>query len=180
LDELAGRANMPRVLSVACGHLREAQRSRAVLAGRLGECIAFDQDADSLAVVDREQAHHRVRATQGTVRGLLNGTTLSDFDLIYSAGLYDYLVDSVASRLTAVLYSMLRPGGRLLIANFSPELPDVAYMDVVMDWRLIHRDEARMERLVDQLPHGHRRRLFRNRERTLAYLEVTRDGQFDG
>ena len=56
IDATACAVDRPRILSVACGHLREAQRSGAVAAGRVGEYIALDQDLTSLDVVHAEQA----------------------------------------------------------------------------------------------------------------------------
>ena len=54
IDETALATPRARVLSVACGHLREASESHAVREGMLGEFIALDQDSDSLAVVAAE------------------------------------------------------------------------------------------------------------------------------
>ena len=39
------------------------------------------------------------------------------FDVVYSTGLFDYLQQSTAQRLTWVMFQMLRPGGRLLIVD---------------------------------------------------------------
>ena len=50
---------------------------------------------------------------------------LGQFDLIYSAGLYDYLETPVAERLPQVLFDLLNPGGQLLYANFAPDIPAV-------------------------------------------------------
>ena len=46
---------------------------------------------------------------------------------------------SMATRLTHRLFSMLKPGGRLLIANFTPSASGRGYMEAFMDWRLIYR-----------------------------------------
>ena len=51
-------------------------------------------------------------------------TELTGFDLIDSAGLYDYLTDSFAHSLTKELSLGLNKGGIPLVANFSPNLPD--------------------------------------------------------
>ena len=42
-------------------------------------------------------------------------------------------------RLTAQLFESLRPEGKLLIANFSQELPERGYMESFMDWHLTYR-----------------------------------------
>jgi len=76
------------------------------------------------------------------------------FDLIYSAGLYDYLHDKGARRLTKNLFDLLNPGGTLIIGNFSPNNPpDVRFaMEYLYDWMLIYRDESEMYRLADGIP----------------------------
>ena len=74
--------------------------------------------------------------------------TLSNLDLVYSTGLYDYLPDAVAQRLTQRLYGLLRPGGRLLIGNFE-ETPNTTWiMDYALDWPILYRDEQAMRRLA--------------------------------
>lgn len=101
IDEVALERPMPRVLSVACGHLREAELSAAVGSGDIGAFDALDQDAESIALVEREHSIRNVRAIRGSVRTILQGKPpLRDYDLVYAAGLYDYLDADVSARLT--------------------------------------------------------------------------------
>jgi SAM-dependent methyltransferase len=178
LDETAERVpGGGRVLSVACGHLREAESSKAVAERRLGELIAFDQDALSLAEISHHNAHGVVKPVCGSVRALLSGkVTFSDMDFVYSAGLYDYLSDAVATRLTALLLGMLRPGGRLLVANFARFPPETGYMEAFMDWWLIYRDEDDMRRMLGEVSMDRLAgvRLFRDSIDNVIYLELTR------
>src|SRR5262249_214248 len=123
IDEVTGKVPAPHVLSIACGHVREAGLSRAVRQGRLGRFVALDQDRESLAVVERTLSPFGVEAVHGSVRGILDGSVaLPGFDLIYTAGLYDYVSQPVATRLTEILFGWLNPGGRLLVANFLREI----------------------------------------------------------
>ena len=50
-----------------------------------------------------------------------------------------------ARRLTARLFEMARPGGRLFIANFHPETPGSVCMEAWMDWWLIYRTETQVQ-----------------------------------
>ena len=177
MDETAARRPDGRVLSVACGHLREAESSRAVAERRLQELIAFDQDPVSLAEISRLHPGGIVRPVCGSVRALLAGKAVfEDLDFAYSAGLYDYLSDSVAARLTALLFRMLRPGGRLLVANFAVHPPETGYMEAFMDWWLTYRDEDGMRGLLSETPleQVDNVRLFRDSQDNVIYLEVTR------
>ena len=44
-------------------------------------------------------------------------------------------------------YGRLNPGGRLVLGNFDPFNSFRAFMDHVLEWRLIHRSEPDMNRL---------------------------------
>ena len=75
-----------------------------------------------------------------------------EFDLIYSAGLYDYiktnqLDDSKGTvALTKNLFNLLKPGGSLIIGNFNHNNPrDLKFvMEYIYDWQIIHRNRYDM------------------------------------
>ncbi len=143
-----------RVLSVAAGHGREIELSAAFQQGLIGEFVALDQDAESLAELQRAFAGHASTVTplKLSIKQLLGGKhDLGTFDLIYSAGLYDYLDTSLARRLTAQLFNLLRPSGRLLYANFAPDIHGVGYMEAAMDWWLTYRDANEAKALADEI-----------------------------
>lgn len=176
IDETARRVSQPRILSVASGHLREAQVSEAVANGAIGDFVALDQDPESAAVVSREQCSNGIRPICATIRSLLSGRAGLDqsFDFVYAAGLYDYLKDAVAARLTSILFGMLRPGGSLLVANFHSDCPDVAGMEAILTWWLVYRDEKQMARLCSEIDPTQvaESKVYRDELRNLVYLEV--------
>jgi SAM-dependent methyltransferase len=179
IDTVAARRTAPRVLSLACGHLREAQASDAVRTGAISEFVALDQDAESLALVDREQAAYNVRGHHASVRRFVrSGGELGTFDFVYSAGLYDYLNEKDAKTVTEAMFRALRPGGRLLVANFAPDLPDIALLEAVMDWRLIYRDDAAVATLADGIPSEDiaARSITRDSNGNVVYMTVDRVG----
>ncbi len=155
IDSEAARVGRPiDVVALAAGHLREVDLSTAVRTGA-ASVTALDQDEESLALVHREYAKHGVQAVPTSVRHILGGRTrLPASDLSYTAGLYDYLTEPVATRLTSLMFEALRPGGSLLLANFLPNIHDVGYMESLMDWQLIYRDDAEMRALADGIPCG--------------------------
>jgi extracellular factor (EF) 3-hydroxypalmitic acid methyl ester biosynthesis protein len=167
-----------RILSVACGHLREAERSSAVQSSTAAEIVGLDQDPESIAYV-KALALPNACVVQGSVKQILTKSIdLGSFDLIYSAGLYDYLSAKVARALTERLVSMLLPGGRLYIANFTPDLPDIPYMEAVMDWWLTYRTVADMQQLVPDIP-GTRSSIsymsVQNGMNAVVWLSIVRD-----
>lgn len=61
------------------------------------------------------------------------------FDVIWSSGLFDYLVHKTAAFLVKRLKEAMSPRGVMVIGNFSFENASRAYCEVVGDWLLIHR-----------------------------------------
>ncbi|MEZ4684457.1 MAG: class I SAM-dependent methyltransferase, partial [Caldilineaceae bacterium] len=146
IDQVAREMRSPHILSVACGHLEEANYSEALKMGEVGRYVAFDQDGESLAMVNRTIGKLTpIEVKQGTVQDLIFGKSeLDKFDLVYSLGLFDYLPRTVAQMLTVRMFALLNPGGYLLIANFAHDIQDVGYMESFMDWKLIYRSAIDM------------------------------------
>ena len=69
---------------------------------------------------------------------------ITDQDLIYSAGLIDYLSNKVASRLIEILYGSLSEGGMLILGNVHKNNPSRFSMDILAEWTLNYRDENDM------------------------------------
>jgi len=155
IDDSAMRKRNARVLSIACGHLREADESIALNNGLIHELVALDQDGESLHEVDRQYAAKGmpVVTTLAPIRDVIAGRLkLENFDLIYSAGLYDYLEDSLARKLCTTLFDALSPGGRLVLTNFLHGTRDIAYMEAMMDWFLIFRTQSEIVAFADDIP----------------------------
>ncbi|MFO1501277.1 MAG: class I SAM-dependent methyltransferase [Verrucomicrobiota bacterium] len=66
------------------------------------------------------------------------------YDMVYCAGLFDYLPDHVCATLLEILYDSLRPSGLLLATNVAPSNPCQAWMEYAVDWQLIYRDHAQL------------------------------------
>ncbi|WP_064836431.1 MULTISPECIES: class I SAM-dependent methyltransferase [unclassified Rhizobium] len=151
VDETAARTGSgTEILAIAAGHLREAEASKALAEGRLKRWVALDQDPESIGSISRQFQGTSVEPINGSVRGLLaRKHQIGTFDLIYAAGLYDYLTDKVAIRLTQISMEMLKPGGVFLFANFSDEMADDGYMESYMNWELLQRSEANMRHIAN-------------------------------
>jgi extracellular factor (EF) 3-hydroxypalmitic acid methyl ester biosynthesis protein len=176
IDECAARGG-DRVLAVAAGHLREVELSSAVRSGQLRDFLAFDQDNASLAAVAQDYGHLGVRVMPGTVRHILaRKLNPGQFDLIYAAGLFDYLPPPVAAALTCRMFEMTRPGGTLLIPNFLKSTREAGYMESFMDWHLIYRDHADLFALVAAVPGNWIAdfRLFNDPYDTIGYLMLVK------
>jgi len=151
ISHIAAQTPSARILSVACGHARELELIDHALLERIAAFVAFDQDAKSLEVAAgycTKPGIPRIAPQCGTIMDLLKDIHLQDFELIYSAGLYDYLSDRLCQRLTHNLFERLKPGGTLLVANFLPETPDIGYMELFMHWSLRYRTQPQIRDFI--------------------------------
>lgn len=176
LRQVGARPEGPgRALAVASGHLRELDRLPPDAWPR--EVVALDQDAESLAVVSAAYPDPRVIPLRATVRDLLARRVPSEpFDLVYTAGLLDYLDAAIATALTARLFDLVAPGGRLLLANFTPDTPDIGFMEAMLEWNLVYRTDADMGALLDGVPERPEARVWRDPSGCIVYLDVVRGG----
>jgi extracellular factor (EF) 3-hydroxypalmitic acid methyl ester biosynthesis protein len=178
IERLAAGGGRPHILSVACGHLREAPRLSSLRDGTLGRFVALDQDPLSLALVRRDWADRGVEVREGSALGLIrNGHQgLGCFDFIYALGLYDYLSDEAGRRLLSAAVDMLNPGGRVWIANFTEDLWSSGYMEAVMDWWLIYRSQSHLASMAEYVDRGKiaSQRVFFEPGRNVAILEVVK------
>jgi extracellular factor (EF) 3-hydroxypalmitic acid methyl ester biosynthesis protein len=69
------------------------------------------------------------------------------YDLVYCAGLFDYLSDRVCRRMMEILYDLVAPGGLLIVTNVAAHNPVRNIMEYVVAWNLIHRDALQLASL---------------------------------
>jgi len=89
-----------------------------------------------------------------------NTLQAEEYDLVYTAGLYDYIQtfpnedNKGTVALTANLFKLVKPGGSLIIGNFSLNNPAhmVFPMEYVMDWQLIYRSQEDMIEFAKTIP----------------------------
>jgi len=74
------------------------------------------------------------------------------------------------------MFSMLNPRGRLLVANFLPDIEDVGYMEAYMGWRLTYRTAEELYATADSIPLGETttRRTFSDDNENIVYLGIQR------
>lgn len=157
-----------RVFNLACGPAVEVQRFlRECDESDLAEIDLLDFNAETLEytrarINEAKMAGGRethVRYFQRSVHQLLRAATqggeedFTNYDVVYCAGLFDYLSQRVCKRLVELFCTMARPGGRVIVTNVAASNPRKAWMEYVMEWNLIYRDNADMEDLIpDNVP----------------------------
>ena len=146
------------IMNLACGPNRE-------LFEFLYQCDYSEQIDATCVDIDSQALHYidqqiNVFSHSAVVR-LMNENLIKwalgkidlDFglhDIIYSAGLTDYLNDELFIAFVNRCYSQLKDNGYLIIGNFSPSNPDRLFMDHILDWRLIYRTADELKRLFQQ------------------------------
>ncbi len=74
-------------------------------------------------------------------------------DIIYSAGLTDYLDNKLFIRFAQRCYEHLKPGGVFIGGNFAPN-PDQPFMDNILQWKLIYRNGGDLQQIFEQTDFG--------------------------
>jgi SAM-dependent methyltransferase len=178
IDRIAEARNRPHILAIAAGHLREASLSVAVRRRRTGRFLALDSDPLSAAEVQRCYGPFGVETVTASFTRLLGRPRhRSEFDLVYSTGLLDYLNERTARRLVSSMFQMLRSGGSLIVANFLPGVRDVGYMETFMDWNLIYRSRSDMVELTMDIPESEVKQIQIHSEecKNIVFLQLTRN-----
>ncbi len=180
IDAAAEARRSPHVLALGCGHLREAELSQAVQAGRIGRFVALDQDAASLAMVQMEHAARGIETLHRSPKATFDGTLpRGGFDLIYATTLFDDLTDRLAHTVTAACFALLRPGGRLVVLNADRDTADAGYLEACCDWVRFLRDAAGVMRLAHGVPPAETAlcRVVQGGHRETQMLEIIRRGE---
>ena len=136
-----------KVLNVGCGpgrdmyeYLNTYPDSEATF-----ECVDLDPKAISFAqalcseFADRVLFHHK---------NIFRFKSPKQYDLIWSAGLFDYLTDKQFMVLLKHLYKMLNTDGEMIVGNFSTNNPTRPYMEFA-EWYLHHRDKEHLILLAE-------------------------------
>ena len=154
----AASGRTAQILSVGCGSAHEVQQflRESHLADR-AQFTLMDFNEETLAhcrtaLEEVKQQNHRTTSIgyiQKAVQQILKGPAKSverakggRYDLIYCAGLFDYLSDPVCRRLTNIFYEWLAPGGLLVTTNVDVYNPRRITMDYIMEWHLFYRQGA--------------------------------------
>ena len=148
MDELADDRPSLDVLSVACGHCRELELLAPSTRSKIKRYVALDHDERTLQQASAVNEALALTPWQCNVKSLPAQDEHTGFDFIYSIGIYDYLQSYQAETLTQWLWAKLKPGGELLIANFTPDNWGRGYMEAFMDWNLTLRTREQMRRLI--------------------------------
>ena len=109
------------------------------------ECVDMDEKSNEFgaAVCD-----NYIDSITFINRNVFLFNTEKEYDLIWSAGLFDYFNDKLFVKLTNRYFKFLKKGGELIIGNFSENNPSRGLMEVLCQWYLYHRSEEKLIELA--------------------------------
>jgi extracellular factor (EF) 3-hydroxypalmitic acid methyl ester biosynthesis protein len=94
------------------------------------------------------------------------------YDLIYCAGLFDYLPDRTCMQLMNVFYDWLAPGGLLAATNVEDCKPFRNMLEFVLDWHLIYRGMKNSAALLPRRAAAGNVRIFKEPTEVNVFIEV--------
>jgi len=159
----AARAGkIARILNAGCGPAREVQDFlKETQLSNQADFLLMDFNEETLLhagqkLVEAKRRYSRrtpIRTEQISVYELLKRTQrrhdgAEQFDLIYCAGLFDYLAPDTCRALLEMWHDSLSPGGLMLIANMTDTKPFRHFIEFILDWQLIYRNSREIMSLV--------------------------------
>jgi extracellular factor (EF) 3-hydroxypalmitic acid methyl ester biosynthesis protein len=188
ISRRAGSEGPVRVLSIGAGpaqELHELFQEVDDLPVPL-EVVLFEQDKNALAhsfrrltptVEARFQGRVRLLFLHDSIKRLLRDGSLfapfGKFDLVYSAGLLDYLQQRTGTVLTRHLAGATAPGGQLLVANMVDN-PARMLLQVHLDWALIYRTREELVDMARAAVPGARVRILEEESGVNPFFEIVR------
>lgn len=136
-----------RVLNIASGPGRDMHEWLTANPAALVQFDCVELDAKAIAFASDLCANHasRIRFHRANA---LRFRPQDLYHLCWSSGLFDYLSDGLFVRVLRTLLKHTLPGGEVVIGNFGSYNPSRAYMELLGDWKLIHRGPEHLRQLA--------------------------------
>lgn len=137
-----------RILNVASGPGRDLHECLKVMGptGLHFDCV--DQDVNAIEHASQLCKNFKSNITffhQNIFKFVANKT----YDLIWSAGLFDYFSDNLFKRVLKRLVPSLEKSGKLVVGNFADDNPSQDYMEF-FNWLLHHRSAKKLKQLAQE------------------------------
>ncbi|MCK5856778.1 MAG: class I SAM-dependent methyltransferase [Bacteroidales bacterium] len=109
--------------------------------------LVFDMlDLDNRAIAYAKNKNKKyLKSMTFYNRNVIRHTPERKYDLIWSAGLFDYFKGKHFVYLLKKYYEFLNENGEMIIGNFNTENPSRRIMEILGDWFLYHRSEDELK-----------------------------------
>ena len=111
------------------------------------DCLDIDQRAIDYATEKNKDFLSKINFFRMNV---LRFVPDKKYDLIWSAGLFDYLNDRLFTGLISRFKANLKDDGEMVIGNFSTENPTQRVMEIMGEWFLNHRSSNHLIKLATE------------------------------
>lgn len=146
LAKLAARNASLNILNVASGPARDLSELYQLIDPSKLKTTCVDIDARAISYASELCKDYINRITFAN-KNILRFSPEEKFDVIWSAGLFDYFEEKIFVLALKKFLSWLKPGGEIIVGNFSEENSSRGYMEVFGEWNLIHRSKEELIRL---------------------------------
>jgi extracellular factor (EF) 3-hydroxypalmitic acid methyl ester biosynthesis protein len=148
-EKSSGITRPLRILNIASGPCRDVlEILEQIPVEKLRiHCVEMDPKAIDYARNVLGPFFNSVEITQ---KNIFRFSTNDKYDLIWSAGLFDYFDDDTFIKLLSRIYSWCAPSGEIVIGNFSVSNPSRSYMEKAGDWYLFHRTVKELKELASK------------------------------
>ncbi len=163
-SRVVGKGRRLKVLNLGCGSAHEIQRFLANDAIS-DQCdftlLDFNEETTEYAnqilsdLKDKHGRNTQIKILQRSVHQLLKqasrgagGLELESYDLVYCAGLFDYLSQKICKKLVNVFTKLLRQHGICIVTNVASTNPCIGWMEYVVEWNLVYRSDWEMLDLI--------------------------------
>ena len=146
---VARHSGILKVLNVASGPCRDIyEYLNARNNARVHfHCVEQDRSAISYASTLCSSFAKNITFTQNNA---LRFKPEPQYDLVWSAGLFDYLDDRLFVAVLKRLCSGLLPDGKVVVGNSSTRNPTRYYMKYFLEWSLYHRGTGHLIELAER------------------------------
>lgn len=146
--------NRSNVLNIGCGPARDVYEFfvEHPEANITIDCIDLDSNAIAFARNLCAPLHKPINFFH---QNILEFTPTETYDLVWSAGLFDYFNDELFVFAIKRLLSWVTTGGQIIIGNFASQNPTQPMMEVLLDWKLIYRSSEHLLTLAQRAGVAH-------------------------
>lgn len=147
LEKLAGSKETLSLLDVASGPARDLMELYQRIDSKTLKTTCVDMDAQAIEYA-KGLCQYYSSQIEFHNKNIFRFSTEKKFDVIWSSGLFDYFEDRFFVLALKRFLKWLKPGGEIIVGNFSEDNSSRGYMEVFGEWFLIHRSKEELIRLA--------------------------------
>lgn len=185
IESIGRKGRKVKIFNMGCGPAQEIQslltqddlceKAELTLLDFNDETLAYT--AQLLENLRRQYGRRTViktikKSVNQILKESLKGVEGEKYDMVYCAGLFDYLSDRICKRMVSIFYEMLVPGGVLMVTNVDVSNPSRQHMEYFMEWHLVYRNSEQMKELAPDGVQPEQIRVFKDVTGVNIFMEV--------